>query len=280
MKYGIGILATIVLLLSGCNGNSDEEIKENVSQKGTESVNPKQQSEPEKENTEENKNDKAEETTAKPLEETPQTYQVNQTNWKIEPIDSDTKKVALLTIDDAPDRYSLDMAKKLKELNASAIFFVNGHLLESKEKQKVLKQIYDMGFEIGNHTYSHAYLTDLDEEKQKEEIIKVNDMVENITGERPRFFRAPFGQNTDYSKQIAKEENMQLMNWTMGYDWEKQYQNKDALVNIMLTSKELYPGANLLLHDREWTKDALPELVQGLRAKEYKLVNSREIKSL
>ena len=48
----------------------------------------------------------------------------------------------------------------------------------------------------------------------------------------------------------------------------------------MLSSKELYPGANLLMHDREWTNEALPELVEGLRAKGYELINSREIKSL
>ncbi len=274
MKFGIGLLAAI-LLLSGC-GNEDN-LAEDKPKKSSEAVPSEQVAKP--------VNNKAEmkegfvKETVKPSEQVTPIYQVNQTNWKIEPIDGGNKKIALFTIDDAPDQYSLEMANKLKEMDASAIFFVNGRFLESDDKKRVLKQIYDMGFEIGNHTYSHASLPDLDEEKQREEIIKVNDMVEEITGERPRFFRAPFGANTDFSKQIAKDENMQLMNWTIGYDWEKQYQNKDALVKIMLTSKELYPGANLLLHDRKWTKEALPELIEGLRAQGYKIVNSREIKS-
>ncbi|MFP3472020.1 polysaccharide deacetylase family protein, partial [Micrococcus sp. SIMBA_144] len=85
---------------------------------------------------------------------------------------------------------------------------------------------YDMGFMIGNHTYSHSSLEDLSPEDQKEEILSVSDVVESITGERPKFFRAPFGQNTDFSRQLAKEEKMSLMNWTYGYDWEKQYQSK------------------------------------------------------
>lgn len=275
MKYGIGLLAAI-FLLSGCG--YEDNLTEDTPKQSSESAPSEQVTKP--------VNDKGEmkeeivKEAAEPSEQVTPIYQVNQTNWKIEPIDGGNNKVALFTIDDAPDHYSLAMAHELKEMDASAIFFVNGRFLESDDKKKVLKQIYDMGFEIGNHTYSHASLPDLDEEKQREEIIKVNDMVEEITGERPRFFRAPFGANTDFSKQIAKDEKMQLMNWTIGYDWEKQYQNKDALVKIMLTSKELYPGANLLLHDRRWTKEALPELIEGLRAQGYKIINSREIKSL
>ncbi len=275
MKYAIALVTSMVFLLAGCG--EEEKVKEETPKKNVEQTQSNQDTKPNKAETDK---EVSKETAAKPAEEIAQSYQVNQTNWKIEPIDKSDGKVALLTIDDAPDRYSLAMAKKLKEMDASAIFFVNGQFLESDEQKKVLKQIYDMGFEIGNHTYSHASLPDLDENKQKEEIIKVNDIVEEITGERPRFFRAPFGQNTDFSKQIAKQEKMQLMNWTMGYDWEKQYQNKDALVKIMLTSKELYPGANLLMHDREWTKDALPGIVEGLREKGYRVINPREIKSL
>ena len=274
MRYAIALLTSMLLLLSGCG--EDEKAKEDTANKGVEQTQSNQVTKPNK--AEINK-EVPKETAAKPIEEISQTYQVNLTNWKIEPIEDGEKKVALLTIDDAPDRYSLAMAKKLKEMNASAIFFVNGHFLESEAQKKILKQIYDMGFEIGNHTYSHAVLPESDEETQKEEIIKVNDMVETVTGERPRFFRAPYGQNTDFSKQIAKEEKMQLMNWTIGYDWEKQYQDKDALVKVMLTSKELYPGANLLMHDRKWTNDAMSDLVEGLRAKGYRVINPREIKS-
>src|SRR5699024_10765840 len=141
------------------------------------------------------------------------------------------------------------MAKTLHELEAGAIFFVNGMFLETEEKKKILKDIHDMGFLIGNHTYSHAFLPDLSteekkeekkkslndihdmgflignhtyshaflpdlsKEEQKEEIVRVNDVVEEIIGERPAFFRAPNGANTDFTKQIADEEDMVLMNW-------------------------------------------------------------------
>ncbi|SEB11401.1 Peptidoglycan/xylan/chitin deacetylase, PgdA/CDA1 family [Thalassobacillus cyri] len=200
-------------------------------------------------------------------------------NWAFQPIDGQAnEKVALITIDDAPDKYSVEMAKTLKELGAPAIFFVNGHFLDTPEEEKKLKQIHELGFPIGNHTYSHSSLPALTKEQQYEEIIGLNDRVEEIIGERPEFFRAPFGQNTDYTKQLAEEEGMLLMNWTYGYDWEKDYQSASAIAQIMVETPLLTDGANLLMHDREWTANGLEEIVTGLEEKGYELLDPALIK--
>src|SRR5690625_2449184 len=148
-------------------------------------------------------------------------YEVNPATQAIVPIDENVNpQVALLTFDDAPDGYALEIAEILEEHNAPAIFFVNGMYLESDEGKEALKTIHDMGFEIGNHTYTHVNLQQSSEEVQKEEILSTSDLIEEITGVRPRFFRAPFGVNSEYSKELVKDEGMTLMNWTFGYDWE------------------------------------------------------------
>lgn len=103
--------------------------------------------------------------------------------------------------------------------------------------------------------------------------MSVNDKVEEITGERPKFFRAPFGSNTDESRKIASEEKMLVMNWTYGYDWESQYMTKDAIADIMVNTELLNNGANLLMHDREWTNAGLEKIVKGLRDKGYELLD-------
>src|SRR5690625_7105152 len=64
---------------------------------------------------------------------------------------------------------------------------------------------------------------------------------------------------------------MTYMNWTYGYDWEAEYMSEEAIADIMINTELLNPGANLLMHDREWTKDALADIVQGLRDKGYDL---------
>ncbi len=207
-------------------------------------------------------------------------YALNKANWSFKPIADAPSKVVLLTIDDAPDKRSLEMAKKLKALNAPAIFFVNGHFVDTDEEKAVLKEIYDMGFAIGNHTQTHANLKSLSEEEQRVEIMKINETIEEITGEKPKFFRAPFGVNTDFSKALVEEQGMLLMNWTYGYDWEAKYQDADALTDIMVNSEYLTEGANLLMHDRVWTAAALKGIVEGLRGKGYEMIDPATIQGV
>lgn len=208
------------------------------------------------------------------------THEVNSATFTIDPIEEDGEtKVALLTFDDAPDGNAVQIAETLHELGAPAIFFVNGMYLESEEGKEDLQTIYDMGFEIGNHTYTHPVLTQISEEEQREEIVRTNDVVEEIIGVRPRFFRAPHGVNSDYSRQVAEEEGMVLMNWTYGYDWEPDYQDPEALADIMLNTPYLNDGANLLMHDRTWTRDAVADITTGLEEKGYTLIDPKLIYS-
>ncbi|MFC5602925.1 polysaccharide deacetylase family protein [Sporosarcina koreensis] len=216
----------------------------------------------------------------KELAEKAPLYELDPKTYSIQPIGDANPKVVLLTIDDAPDKRALDMAKTLKSLNAPAIFFVNGHFIATDEKKAILKEIYDMGFVIGNHTKTHANLKTLNEEAQREEIISVNDVVEEVTGERPVFFRAPFGVNTDFSRALAMDEGMQLMNWSYGYDFEKEYMTKEKIADIMVNTELLRNGSNLLMHDRDWTADALGDIVNGLRGKGFEFVDPNLIKGL
>lgn len=266
-----------VLMLAACTNTSDEK-------GSTTDVEPEVELPTEEQDTEGTEVD--EEVDSESVSETDiemenePLYQLNPTTYSIEPISDANEKVVLLTIDDAPDKRALDMAKTLKALNVPAIFFVNGHFITSDEKKAVLKEIHELGFMIGNHTKTHANLKDSSEEKQKEEILSVNELVEEVTGERPVFFRAPFGINTDFSRDLAKQEGMLLMNWTFGYDWEKKYMEKKAIADIMVNTELLRNGSNLLMHDREWTADALEEIVAGLREKGYDFVDPNSIKTI
>ncbi|MFC0274665.1 polysaccharide deacetylase family protein [Metabacillus herbersteinensis] len=281
------ILLAFISLCSGCNvqtaSNQEKQNGENKERIAEDSDQNKQEFESENDNKEivEKQDDiELKEVVTEAVVSLQPTYELNAANWSIKPISGETnKKVVLLTIDDAPDRYSLKMAKTLKAAGVSAIFFVNGHFIQSDEKKAILKEIYDMGFAIGNHTMTHSNLNDLSEEEQFKEIVELNNQIELIIGERPRFYRAPFGSNTEYSKELAEKEGMLLMNWTYGYDWEKDYLSKDALTDIMVNTPYLTDGANLLMHDREWTYEALRGIVKGLQEKGYTIVDPNLIKT-
>ncbi|KAB8138609.1 polysaccharide deacetylase family protein [Gracilibacillus oryzae] len=214
-------------------------------------------------------------------------YKVSE-NWSLVPLEEGTNEnVVLLTIDDAPEQYTLEMAKTLKELEAPAIFFVNGHFLETEEQKDILRQIHEMGFAIGNHTYNHQRLTEADEATQEEEIRSLSVLIEEIIGEKPEFFRAPNGANTDFATSLVEQEGMLLMNWTYGYDYFEPYMDADKLKTAMITGEGpevdvpyslLKPGAILLMHDREWTSAALADIVKGLREKGYEFADPSAIK--
>lgn len=207
------------------------------------------------------------------IEEEPEILYELHSDHTVRPIDDADEQVVLFTIDDAPDSHGVAMAEVLAELDVPAIFFVNGHFINDDQGAEELQAIYDLGFEIGNHSMTHPNFSDISEDEQYDEIVLLNDKIEAITGERPRFFRAPFGVNTDYSKQVVEDEGMQWMNWTYGYDYFAEYMERDALAEIMVETELLRNGANLLMHDREFTKEALPAIVSGLRDKGYDFVD-------
>ncbi|SEH70320.1 Polysaccharide deacetylase [Halobacillus karajensis] len=275
MKKWTAFLFLVLFWLTACSGVKSEEVQEQEEYQGKEKVSEKVE---EEESTGAKDHGETKEEEAEPVEPVEPQYELTA-NWSIQPISDANPQVALITIDDAPDTYAVEMAKTLKEKEAPAIFFVNGHFIETEEGKKRLKEIHDMGFAIGNHTASHASLQDISEEEQHEEMVGLNDKIEEIIGERPKFFRAPFGQNTDYSKQLAAEENMLVMNWTYGYDWESEYQDASALADMMVNTPLLNNGANLLMHDREWTNGALGEIIDGLREKGYDLLDPALIKT-
>ncbi|MFZ4450301.1 polysaccharide deacetylase family protein [Salibacterium aidingense] len=269
------------LLLSACGLNAEEtasKAEEAVDTESAEKTEAPEESDTPQENEEEPGDEQEDTSNKKEVETEDKLYEVNKNDSSLDALKEgmDEQKV-LITIDDAPDAHSVEMAEFLSKQSIPAIFFVNGHFLQSEEGRKDLKKIADMGFEIGNHTMNHVDVSELSRQELEEEIGELNDIIEKITGEPPSFFRAPFGINSDASKAFLEEEEMTWMNWTYGYDWEAEYQNAEDLADIMVHTELLRSGANLLMHDREWTKEALPDIVDGFKEKGYGFIDPDHI---
>lgn len=277
--------ACAALMLGACSDESSQqpegEAQETPAQTDVEEELASEQSESEADPAEEEQENAQEQASQEDDEQTAEPrYRINPQNSKVEPIGDANEQAVLITIDDAPDTYSLEMAETLQELDVPAIFFVNGHFLDTEEEQETLSKIHEMGFAIGNHTNTHVNLKQSTESVQQEEILTVNEQVEAIIGEAPKFFRAPFGVNTEFSKALVEQEGMVRMNWTYGYDYMQGYMETDALADIMVNAPELNDGGNLLMHDREWTNEALPQIIEGLRSKGYEFVDPDEIEKI
>ena len=71
---------------------------------------------------------------------------------------STAEKTVVLTFDDAVKSHRAYVAPLLKELGFGATFFVTYRWMEDSENfmtWKEIKEIHDMGFEIGNHSWTH-----------------------------------------------------------------------------------------------------------------------------
>lgn len=211
--------------------------------------------------------------------EIPLLYHMNK-NYDIVPNDEGTnKKVVLLTFDDGPKDAAMinPLMDILDKHQAKAIFFVNGYRV--KENPDLLKLIHNRGGIIGNHSWDHIVLKDKSYTEVKKQIEDVQNIVKDVIGEAPHFFRPPHGAGGDVGKKVAAENGILYMTWSVGsLDWEmkeKDTGKTDKLINNV--TDQLHSGSNILMHELPWTVEALDTLLTTLEGKGYSFVDPQSI---
>lgn len=198
--------------------------------------------------------------------------------YRFVPIEESTSsKVVLLTFDDGPKDETVltSMLDTLDKHKAKAIFFVNGYRV--KKNPNLLKLIDERGQTIGNHSWDHNDLKKEAKEVVEQQIGDVQTDVEALIDKKPLFFRPPYGSGGDTVKEIAKNHGMLYMTWSNGsLDWDKTAKNKPEVV-IKNVLEQLHPGANILMHELQWTADALHELLTSLENKGYGFIDPATI---
>ncbi|NLS44842.1 MAG: polysaccharide deacetylase family protein [Firmicutes bacterium] len=187
--------------------------------------------------------------------------------------DPRSKGKVALTFDDGPDSV---ITGKIVDILAkyqvkASFFFVGGRVIDYAN---VAKKVAKAGHDIGNHSYSHKNLRDLDIEEVREEIKRAQDAIKSATGVIPRWFRPPYGSYNDEIKAIAKEEGALTVLWNLTPDdWRNP---GEAVIRERITSS-VKDGSIVLLHVKEQTLGALPRLIEELTDMGYELVGLSEI---
>ena len=129
--------------------------------------------------------------------------------------EAEIRKIAI-TFDDGPHpSYTAQLLDGLKERGIHATFFVTGEHAEANPE--IIKRMQEEGHLIGNHTYSHIQLTEKNREIFREELIRTNEIIEEITGEEVQYVRPPYGS---WDKSFEKELNMFPVLWNVDpLDW-------------------------------------------------------------
>ena len=184
--------------------------------------------------------------------------------------EADSKKIAL-TFDDGPHPYyTQQLLKGLKERNVKATFFITGQNV--KAYPEIVKEIYAEGHLIGNHTYSHIQLTSKNEESFKQEIVRTNEAIKEVTGQDTIYVRPPYGS---WNKEFEKELNMFPVLWTVDpLDWC----SSDASRIVRSVCSKAKENDIILMHDQyKTTVTAALKIVDELTQKGYEFVTVDEL---
>ena len=186
-------------------------------------------------------------------------------------------KKIVLSFDDGPDeKYTPRILDILSKEHVPAVFFMIGW--NAANNIPLVKRVYNEGFEIGNHTFTHPNIAEISKKRALWELNGTRLLLESITGHSTVLFRAPY--NADSEPETMQElepvafakENKYL---TVGEsidpnDWEKGI-TADSIFNRVVRQESL--GSIILLHDaggdREETVKALPRIIKYFKDKGY-----------
>ena len=195
----------------------------------------------------------------------------NQQAWEAGADVQNEKKTVALTFDDGPHcLYTERLLDGLKERNVKATFFLVGENIEYNED--LVKRMADEGHLIGNHTDSHAQLTQLSVKEALNEIEKTNERICRITGQEVDYIRPPYGC---WSDELEEAVDMEVALWNVDpEDWK----NKDTEKVVEEVEKYVDDGSVILMHDIFGTSvDAALELIDHLKADGYEFVTVEEL---
>ena len=190
-----------------------------------------------------------------------------------------------LTFDDGPDgRWTPKILKILKDKQAPATFFVIGQNM-ARFPGLVQREVAQ-GEMVGSHTWTHPNIGETAPAQTNVELNATQRLFETLTGHSMRLFRPPFFGDAEPStpKEVAPLLEAQKRGYlTVGLridpdDWKKP--DPAAIVSTTLSRlADTGPRAGqiVLLHDsggdRSRTVQALPVLIDQLRAHGYTLVS-------
>ncbi|PTA68905.1 polysaccharide deacetylase family protein [Deinococcus arcticus] len=176
------------------------------------------------------------------------------------------QQAVALTFDDAPHPlYTPLLLDLLRRYDVPATFFVIGQ--NAERYPYFVQDMVRAGHQVGNHTYSHAPLTPLNEAEVRSELARTSRLLRRLTGQDITVFRPPGGGLSQTVLRAAAANQLRTVMWS--HD-AADYLNPDAQGLEAAFAGTLHPGQITLLHDKvESTVSALPAMIQEARARQY-----------
>ena len=161
----------------------------------------------------------------------------------------------------------------LKENDVKATFFLVGEWV--KRNPEETKMIAEQGHDVANHSENHFKMSALNREKIKTEITSCTKTIEEITGQTPNLFRAPYGDYNDSVISIARQAGYYTIQWSIdSLDWKPGI-SREAILQRISDAKS---GDIILFHnDTPHTEKILGDVIHILRQKDLPPVPVSEL---
>lgn len=198
------------------------------------------------------------------------------TNQDLEISNKDTNitydKVAYITIDDGPSKFTKQILDILDRNNVKATFFmINKNMNIYKDEVKRIQQDgHGAGFHSVSHDVKRLYKTP---QATLEEFSICRDTYYKITGETSNLVRIPYGSKPytpEESYKILIENNFLVWDWNL--DTEDWKATTDNIVSNVLLNGRNKDELVLLIHEKEQTVEALDGIIKVLKERGYQIL--------
>ena len=155
-----------------------------------------------------------------------------------------------LTFDDGPDPESTpSFLQILDELGWKATFFMTG--AQVRRHPELAAEVADRGHELGVHGDVHSSHLRRPSSWTTRDAAASMGLVEAAWGQRPTWFRPPYGALAASSLVAARRLGLRTVLWTTwGHDWKRGATPESVAARIQAS---WWPGATVLLHDSDVT---------------------------
>jgi len=189
-----------------------------------------------------------------------------------------SQKAIAFTFDDGPHPvYTPRLMDIFEAVSGRATFFMMGKQIELYPETAL--DVHVRQHEIGNHSYSHPYLTRISPEECERELADTDDLIAKVTGVRPAVMRPPYLDYNPEVHAITAKWGYPVIGALNGEarDWEMP-----GVEHILdSTRKQIGGGSILLFHDgfgdRSQTIEAVRILTRELTEEGYRLVTVSDL---
>ena len=188
-------------------------------------------------------------------------------------VDTTEKKVSISFDAAWGNEQTKSLLETLDKYKVKATFFLVGDWVRKYPDD--VKAIANAGHDVGNHSNTHPYMTQIGIDKMKEEIESCSADIEQLIGKKPTLFRPPYG---DYDNNVVDTVNnlgMYCVQWDVdSLDWKGL--SKEEMCSRI--KNNIQSGSIVLMHNGgENTPDALPSIIETIREMGYEIVPISEL---